>query len=100
MGLYERWTATGEDATGKIAVHAFTAALREVARGRRTVAQLVTVFALDADDQADLNALGAHYTALGTVLAKEQWLLDLHGVMVLAEAGIYNKAQCTDALGF
>ena len=100
MGLYERWTATGEGATSKIAVHTFAAALREVARGRRSVAQLVSAFALDAEDQADLTALMAHYAGLGTVLQKEQWLLDLHGVMVLAEAGLYNKQQCKDALGF
>ena len=97
MGLYERWTATDDS---KIAVHAFAAALREIARGRRTVAELVSVFALDGDDQTDLSALVAHFTGLGTVVAKEQWLLDLHGVMVLAEAGIYNETQCKDALGF
>ena len=97
MGLYERWTASDDT---KIAVHAFAAALREVARGRRTVEELISVFALDAEDQTDLAALVAHFTGLGTVVAKEQWLLDLHGVMVLAEAGIYNEDQCKAALGF
>jgi len=99
MGLYERWTYTGDDDTQKIPVHVFAAAVRQLARGAATVQQLVAAFGLQADDLAGLQAVAARYAALPAD-QKPSALVKLHDVMILCEAGLYSKAQAKTELGF
>ena len=95
-GLYERMTA--QDQT-KISIHTFGAAMREVARERRTLAQLVTAFNLDAEAQTELTAIRDTYTA-ATTANKPLMLTTFEDAFILAEAGFYTKAQVRTALGF
>ena len=100
MGLYQRWTATGENATNKINVHAFGAALREFARGQITKAQIVAAFDLDAQDETQLDAIIATYQALPNAAAQAKGMQAFESAMILAEAGYYTEQQCKDSLGF
>ncbi len=97
MGLYERWTSTEGD---KLAVHTFTAAMREVIRGRRTLQALINFSGLDAAAQAELTAIAAKYQGLSTEVEKIRFELDLTSIPVLCEAGILTRAEAKDALGF
>lgn len=99
MGLYERWTNSGE-AGPKIPVHAFAAALRELTRGSVTKAQLVAAFALTSEDQTELDAIIATYQALPTSNAQEKAVVKLHDVMILCESGLYSKPKAKTELGF
>ena len=97
MGLYERWTAVDET---KISVHAFGAALSELARGSITKAQLISAFSLSAEDETELDAIIAVYTALGPAVDKVRFIGKLEDVMVLCEGGYYDKAKAKTELGF
>jgi len=98
MGLFERWTASGEG--DKIPIHPFGAALSELARGAITKAQLVAAFELDAEDQVELDAIATKYESEPTALAKAAFIGKLEDVIVLCEAGLYTKAKAQTELGF
>ena len=100
MGLYERWTASGETAADKIPVHAFGAALGELARGELSKSEVVSGFALTAEDETELDAIIATYNALPTVGAKAQGMVAFNNVMLLCESGHYPKAKAKSSLGF
>lgn len=102
MGLYERWTGTGDGpgAASKIAVHTFAAALREATRGAVTLPQIVTAFNLDATESAQLTAIADKWTALPTTRQQDAFVTKLHDVMLLAEAGFYPAAKVKAELGF
>jgi hypothetical protein len=97
MGVYERLTA---DDDTKIAVHTFGAALREVARGNATLNQVINLFNLDAAAQTELTAIRDAYLALSTDLERAQFMMQMEDAFILSEAGIYNKTQVKNALGF
>ena len=97
MGLYERWTA---DDDTKIAIHPFGSALSEMARGAATRAEVISVFNLAGDDVTELDAIAATYAALSTDNERTAFIGLLEDVMVLSEAGIYNKATAASRLGF
>lgn len=102
MGLYARIVAT--DATG-ISVHRFGAALRQMAAGELTRAQVISGFALAGDEVTDLDALIATYTAMpqnnvGNAFAKTNWLHRMEDVFLLCETGDYTEAKAKTALGF
>jgi hypothetical protein len=96
MGLYERWTASDDTS---IAVHAFAAGLREMARGSVTRAQLVSAFSLGTTDQTELDAIIASYTAM-TSTEKAAFLVKMHDVMLLSNHGLYDKTKAKAELGF
>lgn len=97
--LYARLTNNGESGN-KIPVHAFTAALRELARGAVTRAQLVSAFSLDTEDQTDLDAIIATYQGLANDAAKKAYIVKIHDVFLLVESGFYNEAKAKTELGF
>lgn len=99
MGLYDRWVADSE--TGqKIRVHSFSAALRELARGAVTKAQVVAAFSLTAEDEAELDLIIGAYQSLGTVEERVSFLMKFHDVTLLCEAGLYDETKARDELGF
>jgi hypothetical protein len=89
MALVERLMGLeGDD--NKIAVHAFFAAVGQVARGRLTLAQVKNYLALDAAAAAELDALAALAPVGSTATAianRALYISDLHEVFILAEAG-------------
>lgn len=99
MGLYERWTDNSETGN-KISIHAFGAALSELACGAVVKSQLVAAFSLDASDQTQLDEIIATYQALGTNLEKAQFIGKLEDVMILCESGFYTKSKAASELGF
>jgi len=92
MALLDRLIDGGE--SGKIPVHTFMAAVGEVRDGEATLAQLAAAFNLDAQEQAQL-------AELGTRLAADAFTADgvLHRVLILGEAGLYDKARIKTRLG-
>ena len=102
MGIYERVTANDPDGGGpvKISVHRLGAALREVARGNLTLAQVNTAFNLDATEQTEISDIAAKYAALTTDLDRSKFLGLLEDALLLAETGDYNKATVKSRLGF
>lgn len=87
MALVERLMGLEEP---KIPVHDFFAACLKVAMGKRTVAQIKTVFAMNAAAQAEFDALvalapaGTNATALAN---RALYVEDIHATFVLAESG-------------
>lgn len=98
-GIYERITASDEG-DDKIAVHTFSTALRELSRGAVTKQQVVNEFSLDSAAEAELDAIIDKYLALATDLEKADFLVKIHDVFVLVEAGFYNKSKAKTELGF
>jgi hypothetical protein len=99
MGLYEKWSRDDPDEP-KIPVHAFGAALSELARGSITRAQLIAAFSLAGDEVTELDAIIATYTGLVSTRDKDFFIAKLEDVMILAESGHYDKAKCKTELGF
>ena len=97
MGIYERITA---DDDTKIAVHRLGAALREVARGNVTKAQVVAIFGLDATATTELDSIAAAYVALTTDMDRSEFLGLLEDALLLAETGDYNETTVKSRLGF
>lgn len=94
MSLYERVLGrddNGVGVDGKIPVHAFSAILAEVARGRMTGAQAqaaisaVSGFPLNAGEITEANALLA--TIAGQLAAKLQRAKEIDDVIMLGEVG-------------
>lgn len=100
MGLYERWTEDNEAGPARIAVHAFSAALRELARGAVTRAQVIAAFSLDSTDQTDLDAIIAQHQSLSTEQEKADFRTKFHDVLLLIAHGLYDKAKAKSELGF
>ena len=99
MGLYERWTATDGNGFVKIPIHAFGAALRELARGGITRANIINQFSLSGSDVTELDAIISTYQGLSAG-AKPDYVVKLHDVMILCEAGIYSRSTAASRLGF
>jgi len=102
MGLYERWTTSDDpdQPLGKLNVHAFGAALAELARGSVTEQQVASAFGLSTDDQTELAAIIEKYNNLPNSTAKAAAMSKFHDVMILVEAGFYNKTKAKTELGF
>ena len=79
--LYDRLFVPSND-YGKIPCHIFYAALVDMATGNSSKEQLVTAFSLDASSEAQFDTL---ITAYQNSTNKNQWLQELHAVMMLAE---------------
>lgn len=103
MGLYERWTASGEDPS-KIRIHPFGTALREAARGAITREQLIAGFGLAGDDVTELDAIIDKYVGLTTQGEKDRFIVLLHDVMILAAdhqtRPLYTREFTLQRLGF
>ncbi len=84
----------------KIAVHPFSAALREFARGAITRDEIVAFFQLDATQQENLDAIIDKYKKLSTQAEKDDFLVKIHDVFILSEHGIYDKVKVKKELGF
>lgn len=102
MSLYGRITA--QDNT-KIHVHRFGSALRELASGGVTRAQVISTFALSAAETTELDAIIASYNALGSgnasaAFQKAVYTQRLEDVFILCETGDYTEAQAKSRLGF
>ncbi len=92
--LYDRLFVKAEAGEySSIAVHEFYSALVDVAAGASTKSQIVAAFNLDAFAEAELDLLVTAYLASGD---KNQWLQELHAVMILAEGGV----KYTDSSSF
>ena len=83
--LYDR-LFDPDEGEGNIAVHYFRAALGDYATGNTTRAQIVGYWSLDAEAQVGLDVLLARIDA-STNLGKAVFLLELHDVMLITEAG-------------
>ncbi len=81
MGLLARIRG---DEDPKMSIHQFSAAMRQVHRGRNTVAQLKSAFEMDAQAQTDMDWLVSQYTAQA-VGDRVEWLEALDDVLMLAE---------------
>ena len=98
MALYERWSH--QEGFEPISIHVFGAAVSELARGAVTKAQLVAVFRLDEQDEAELDAIAAKYAAEPNATAKAEFIGKLEDVMILSHAGMYTKSKAKTELGF
>jgi len=81
-------------------VHTFMAAMRELARGNVTRAQVVAAFEMDATAEAELDAIAATYSSLSNDGERADFKSMLHDALLLAEAGFYDKATVKARLGF
>jgi hypothetical protein len=97
MSLYERWTGIGG---AKIHVHAFGAALCELADNAITQPQIVSQFSLSAAEETELDAIITKYQGLATEILKARFLVKLENVMILVEEQIYNETKAKSELGF
>lgn len=90
MGLLDRLIGTEDP---KLPVHQFMAALAEYKRGALTGTQVASTFGLSAGEaislQAFLDNLGASTIDRAMI----------HDVLLLAETGLYTKAQVQFRLG-
>ena len=102
MSLFEQWTA--DDST-KVSVHSFFGWLHiwltdaegfGAAAGTRAVEHL----GLDAQSTADAVAIKAKFDALGSGLAKAEFVARIHAVAMLAEADAITKPEAKALLGF
>lgn len=89
-----------EDIEENIAVHYFRAALGDYATGNTTRAQIISFWSLDAEAVTDLDVLLTRIDSSGN-LGKAIFLLELHDVMMIAEAGAkyQTKAEFKTRLG-
>ncbi|MBU2180891.1 MAG: hypothetical protein KJ930_15800 [Gammaproteobacteria bacterium] len=85
--LFERLFPGGE-IEPNIPVHAFTAAITDYVAGHTTRNQIIGVWSLDAEAQADMNKFCDAIDLLGTKINKIAFALELDAVMLLAEAGM------------
>lgn len=100
MALWERLASDGDvGSPEKITVHVFSVALRELARGAVTRQQITNVFNLGAEENTELDALEATYLGLNAD-QKRDYLVLIHDVFLLIEAGLYNEATAKSRLGF
>ena len=102
MGLYARVRASDNT---KISVHRFGAALRQMAAGQLTRAQVIAAFGLTGSEVTEFDALIATYTSMATgtaaqAFAKAQRLDDMEDVFLLCETGDYTESKAKAALGF
>lgn len=79
----------------RLSVHYFRAAMGDYTAGYTTRAQIIAFWELDAEAQADLNVLCNAIDGM-TDLQQATFLLELHDVMMIAEAG----AKYTDKASF
>ena len=82
--LYDRLFTPSAD-YDKIPCHILYSALVDLATGDSTKAQLIAAFSLDASAEAQLDLLVTAYLASSN---KNQWLQELHAVMMLSEWGL------------
>ena len=73
-----------------IPVHYFYAGIVDMAAGYTTSAQIVAAFELDALAQSNLTSLIVAYQASSS---KDQWLQELHAVMMLAESDLKYRTK-------
>ena len=71
----------------KMPVHTFRAAIGDYVAGQTTRNQIVAFWNLDTSAQSDLDALLVAVDAIGSNARKALWLLQLHDVLLIAEAG-------------
>jgi len=76
------------DETENIPVHGFHAAIADYVAGETTRSQIVTVWELDTEAQADLDILLMAADGLINLDAKLRFVLELGAVMTLAELGL------------
>jgi len=69
-----------------ISVHAFRAALGDYTTGYTSRAEIIAYWDLDSEAQADLNAVCDAIDGK-TALGKAAFLIELHDVMLIAQAG-------------
>ena len=92
MALIERLAGINEhlspDDHGKLSVDTFWAMLFEMAQGQKTKAEIVAYFALDADEQVELDWLIGRYNAQPTATAKSRFVELMRVIFILAESGV------------
>jgi len=98
MDLFERLFP--DDETENLPIHYFRAALGDYAHGYTTRAEIINYWSLDAEAQTDLDVLLAVIDA-ETALGKVAFLVELHDVMLITEAGAKytEKADFKTRLG-
>ena len=97
--LYDR-LFNPDEGVSNIAVHYFRAALGDYTMGHTTRAEIVNYWSLDTDAQADLDVMLAEIDA-GTNIQKVIFLLNLHDVLMITEAGAkyQTKAEFVARMG-
>ena len=95
--LYDRIAQIG-DTTPGLNPHVFAAAVRELAAGAVTKAQVVAALKLDATSEANLDTMIAHYGTL-TIAEKREYISTVNNVAILIDARLYTEAQATARLG-
>lgn len=99
-GLYDRIRSEADD---KIHIHIFSAAVKLWARGKIQQPAVVSLFTLDGDALADLNAIAAKYGAFPNTTAgrldRLEYLEVLEAANVGAEDGLLTEAQWRSMLG-
>jgi hypothetical protein len=89
--LFERMFPEGIEIE-KIPVHYLRSALGEYTRGKITLAEIVSHWTLDAATEKELKFLTDKLDGL-TKTEQAEFLVELHDVFMLAEAGIKAKNQ-------
>lgn len=77
-------------------LHRFCAALRLLAYGHVTAAQVASRFALDGEGQSDLTALRQSYVAAAD---KNEWLHSLEATALLLNRGDITETKAKQILG-
>jgi len=91
--LFERLFPSSAE-QDNIPVHTFRAAMGDYAAGYTSRNEIVACWDLDIEAQADLDVLLSKINGL-TALGKAAFLLELHDVMMIAEAGAKYTTKAT-----
>lgn len=99
MALIDRLAGLGDPETNrKLPITYFWANLYELAQGKRTKAQIVSLFALDAGEADELQWLIDKYNAQPNATAKAKFVELINVILIMAEAqapGYTTNAQLT-----
>ena len=88
MALINRLAGLGDPETNrKLPITYFWANLYELAQGKRTKAQIVSLFALDTDEAGELQWLIDKYNSQPNATAKAKFIELVQVIFIMAEAG-------------
>lgn len=83
--LFDRLFPMGNEAN--IPGHYFRASVGDYVSGNTTRQEIINYWSLDSEAQADLNVLLDAVDGIGGSAGKARFLLELHDVLMISEAG-------------
>jgi hypothetical protein len=87
MALIDRLAGIGDrEQINKIPITYFWACLYELSKGKFTKQQIITLFALDSGEVAELDWLIGKYNAMPTAAAKADFVELINVILIMAEA--------------